>query len=330
MPSYIDVIFESQSATASIIARDEANDIRSKLRWFLAVLFAPLAISLVKLTFLFIVASRKYHINEQIIVAILLMFVRVAIAGIPAFVWHSGVITSLHHFEVLCSNKELIKIAEPSSIESIANMVISLKEEMKIGNEVIFWKAKRSLEILPSIVMKDNIANLVIPMGLVMLSEHFPNRTKAILAHELGHIRNHDTELWMFSYIASNEVYNSLRAVLIFSVIWYFSVGILFTFHFQNISFEQMLGICIDCFVLWYCLRRLRILQVKVISCLRNSEFRADLCAAHYVGAEPLREAISKYVIESKLHNKTHPSISERLKRIHEWLEFAQQNTHNH
>lgn len=73
------------------------------------------------------------------------------------------------------------------------------------GNSIVVW-SNRSMHVAPSIVQARGHPQMLLPMGFLFLLSRDRPAAEVMLAHELGHVVQRDSQLWMDAWVASRLV----------------------------------------------------------------------------------------------------------------------------
>lgn len=176
------------------------------------------------------------------------------------------------------------------------------REKVPISNEIAKLSKQMNVQLKGLGIVKGCTAYVIgkhLVLGLELLKKLTFNERQAVVAHELGHIK---------------EKHVLFRLVLMIPLlaIPFYSWSTLYSPIFFTESITQIiLTVMIDVAFLAYTI---------LIMILPNwfSEFRADTIAARFTGKENIKLALLKFADEEKLGvaSETHPSIYDRVKRI--------------
>ncbi|WP_341834376.1 hypothetical protein WJU16_15385 [Chitinophaga pollutisoli] len=102
---------------------------------------------------------------------------------------------------------------QPEQGVSIREMTEALATDMGIlpENRIRFWKTLSKARYPSVQQLGGGDVNIVVPVNYFLFHQKHPERSKAILAHELGHVLQGDTDL----YLLSEKFYTVVRLVVV-------------------------------------------------------------------------------------------------------------------
>jgi hypothetical protein len=178
-------------------------------------------------------------------------------------------------------------------------------------SQLRIWKVI-SQQAYPSVEEDDSgIVHLVLPPNFFLLAQQEPSKSKAILAHELGHVLQADSKLFLIT-----ETYLSIINKIFIPLI---VVGIAFRFYlilFSNMSNELAgnewfyLGFLFDVVVISFLVDGFN----KITQARKQSEFLADTAALLYTGNKSIVDILKN--LKDREKNSIHPDKQARLDHI--------------
>jgi Peptidase family M48 len=104
-------------------------------------------------------------------------------------------------------------------------MIDEALEKFDISEQIEYYISINNFDYSPFVFSRTKVNFLVLPLGFFKLMYERPQEAKAILAHELSHIAQHDTDLTIFIKIFLKYVFAILLPIqlLILSPILYYS-----------------------------------------------------------------------------------------------------------
>lgn len=176
----------------------------------------------------------------------------------------------------------------------------------------------------PSIVELDPSGHgtilLVIPLGWLKFNRAVPLAAEAMIAHELGHVLNRDSQRWLQA-LAYRRAVRVLLAASVWSGVSLLVFSIAETG--QDVRWFDPVTLCIGLIyqigfyplIVYSHLRFIR-------KARRYSEETADCCAAVYVSADAIRSALQFCKTNSNCTNThDHPPPTWRLKRLDDFYQ---------
>jgi hypothetical protein len=190
--------------------------------------------------------------------------------------------------------------------------------------------ATRNYDVGPSVIEHEDVTFLVIPLGFFKLLEVDREAARAILAHELAHVCQGDTNLWLLSesYLTAIRKFLMPLAILTSFISLALCFGALSSISYYADSYEvaairraslagiiQSFGQPVLLLAFTYSVRKLR----------RRSEELADMAGVVFAGPSPLLRALAPYYTRGILSQESsifssHPNMRERTGRIRGYI----------
>lgn len=235
-------------------------------------------------------------------------------------------------------SRETIKELPRESKDVIQNLIKDICEQLNINvNSIHFWVNFRSYHFSPSIVEHKNKINLFLPLAFFKILNKYPREARAMLAHELAHVSQKDTKLWLFAsgYVRSIEILLPVNIGIFLTSIFiivhnytelivdleYNTLGSMFlsiVYHLQALT-DLSGGIIvagvpqsIPVLLLFLFFRHVRKMR-------HRSEYLADLASSIFVGGEYLRRILKRYDPEINKNRDSftvHPTVYDRIKSL--------------
>lgn len=225
---------------------------------------------------------------------------------------YAAVMEGLNRFSSSVEQGEITELPDPYGA-SIKAMVYELSDSMGIQREKIrFWKSI-NYAIYPSIEQtNDDGINMIIPINFFLFHSQHTEKSKAIFAHELGHVLQNDTEV----YLLAETFYNSIRVIVI-PILFIQAVMLLISFFRVN-SFTLDMGSVVELVIyagtsilfLQFYIRKYR--AIKKLR--KRSEHMADLCAFIYADSKAILKVLEGLQpLKRRSLEKVHPDKNSRI-----------------
>jgi hypothetical protein len=148
--------------------------------------------------------------------------------------------------------------------------------------DVTTWVAKHSSGVFPSVWEDGSAVHLVFPIGFLKVYRRDRDIAVAMIAHEVGHIIQKDTELWFFAEVAGGWARAAMLALSLLQVVAAILAGV-----------PLLL-----CTALLLAVSQLRYAS-DVSDARLASERLADVAAVLIADAASYREALSSYLTDT-------------------------------
>ena len=171
-----------------------------------------------------------------------------------------------------------------------------LAPRMGITCPIRVWRDARSVGGAPQVIEHAGKAHVLVPIKFVALARRDRRHATALLAHELGHVVQQDSRLWIPSSTFSSAIATVARPATIFLVGLSFANG------------------SIGLFVILQLLALLQMWRIEraIIGARRQAEKLADLAAVVYADGTALLEAVAAMPELPPDFQSLHPSRRER------------------
>ncbi len=201
---------------------------------------------------------------------------------------------------------------------SIREMTLALAADMQLPPEypIRFWKTMSTAQYPSVQQVEEGDVNIVLPVNYFLYHQQHPERSKAILAHELGHVRQRDTDLYMLS----EKFYSTVRLVVVpMMCLSLFTVLLMLVLNGNNQVQDGFLPVAVSAlsviipgaFIVFY------MGQYNKIKALRQqSEHLADMNAYLYADGDRLLEVLQTLQEPGRRNNIVHPPRKERIAYI--------------
>lgn len=195
--------------------------------------------------------------------------------------------------EVDISDTERFRELGKQDAPALSCILADLCGRMGLSESIKVMLARRRYDISPSALETAEGLCIIIPLGFVKYVTQKPAEAAAILAHELGHIAQRDTKLWILAesfFVAMKRVFLPVSVGTYALVI----IALMFAVNYmseQEIR-EALLRPLIPCIAIpafMYSIRQLR----------RQSESLADLAGAAYGPEHAMRRALEDVALFS-------------------------------
>lgn len=192
------------------------------------------------------------------------------------------------------------------------------------------WIA-RNCTLSPSVFYFRGCSCVCIPLGFVSLYRSNRSVARAMLAHEIGHIAQRDTDLWARVQVIGGTLYDSLIKLLkiniwagIFSSVWsWVRVLVEAPAALQMVSVALVINLFIGGLIIGIYLLLFVWAKDVLRSARHQSEYLADMAAAVCVGRQSCCEALLS-CIDIEEPTFEHPSPVQRVTLV---LETAAHST---
>lgn len=230
------------------------------------------------------------------------------------------------YFQRILKQKDIIKELPDHNKNIIKILINDLCTSMKIDiGSINFWINYRSYDFSPSIVEYKGKVHLILPLAFFKICSAHQQEAKAILAHELAHISQKDSNLWL---LASAYV-RSIMEILFPTNIGIMLTSLAVNFQITNEYTQESLSESVILFLviaagtaiagsivtlpMYLFLRHIRRMR-------HRSEYLADLAATIFASREHLCKALERYNF-TKNEDKgnffsVHPTLDNRMKQI--------------
>jgi hypothetical protein len=231
----------------------------------------------------------------------------------------------INSFEMMKNKGKIFEIGEGKARE-LKEMIIELAIKMNVDfRDILFWSTINK-ETFPSVeVDKFGKINLLLPLNFIHFFEQNKPEAKAILAHELGHVLQHDTKI----YLETDSYFEVIRMILF--PLGIFNLLIHLYLLFASGNYAKIAGsdplIIITCIIfIWditlivYLYNGFKILR----EARRDSERLADTAAVLYADGSSLISVLERIKNDFVKHksNATHPDKMDRIENINSVLKL--------
>ena len=242
---------------------------------------------------------------------VLLVNILIGFGGIVFFV-NALSVGKIRLFETLVRNK-VVQPFPGFNVSAPGKIMDSITTEMGIDkSRITAWKIL-SDQAYPSIEEdREGRVNLVIPPSFLLYAEKHPEKAKAILAHELGHILQADSGL----FLLTETYFSVIRFVFAPLVLFALVVKVYLLFFspyqeaFQNsdngIETAFMVGMIIDFIILFFLLDGFATTRER----RQKSEFLADTAGIIYAGGDHMLAVLDELADSNK--SSVHPPKAAR------------------
>jgi hypothetical protein len=232
----------------------------------------------------------------------------------------------IHVFERMKTQGFIFPIAEDQGTH-LNKMVKELASKMGIDFSMIVFWGTLSNNKYPSIEEdKAGFIHLLVPLHFLSLLEETEEESRAVLAHELGHVLQEDTKLYLFT----DAYFTVIRDLLLPAVVVNFvvSIGLLFVKGVaSSLSSPQfvvpyIIEVCLNLFIIYYLQKGFEELRTT----RRTSELLADTASVIYADGSALK-AVLECLPDLGVENRaaaTHPGKYERIEHIDGLLHLDQ------
>lgn len=215
------------------------------------------------------------------------------------------------------------RVLARDALPALTGMLDALSEKMQIGKDKIEVVLQgRRYDTSPSVYADEEVARLYLPLGFVKLLRSAPNQAEAILAHELSHVVQKDTYLWLLAeswLFAAKKLLlpvNIIVAIVVIALQFYAVQTIPYGYEVDGNAFAvEIVRALIPVAVILafsYSIRQLR----------RRSENIADLGACAFASKQGLIDALSSHTNSAGggWLFSTHESTADRIRFIEKAL----------
>ena len=183
---------------------------------------------------------------------------------------------------------------ELSRLQVLRDTLSRCAEVLGVDLERLVVWSNRSQHVAPSIVEVKGVPQLLIPMGFLALLARDRVSADAMLAHELGHVVQRDSRLWIQTWLVSRLL---LRVLIPLDVL--LIIVRLFAMAADPAAADLILVDVVASLVLLSIV--LSIVRFALAS-RSKSELAADVAAAGCYGPECVAMAIERYVPTQRSH----------------------------
>ena len=228
---------------------------------------------------------------------------------------------------ILCLSRFFARNGAPDSnetvksIQSILNELLVDTTFLKERKIILYRSSKRTH--FPEVIELSGDIIISIPMLFGTIVQNNRGLAKSILAHELGHVFQGDTKLWLYSKLSTEWFFRiliPLQVLVVFSIFYFLTGRILedwrLLWHLSWLNYAQI------AFEI-YLAHRIYKLRKRILVGINTSEHLADLFSLLKSNV-PMDtfEAIS-FAKEQSQRARFHPSTSERLKSLIDSIEIT-------
>ncbi len=220
---------------------------------------------------------------------------------------------NVNRLKTLIKNKFLIPIKDNEEInvrEAVRNLCNKMLIEYKI---VMLWRSK-SLSKYPSVEEVDGNINLILPIGFLIDFKKDNNKGNAILAHELGHVLQHDTDL----YLIADTNYSILRKYFVPLIFLNVLMQIILFFYLASksvpISALIVIALLIIIGIVVYVILTDGFKRIRELR--HSSEMYADTAALIFTNYNDILSCLHCLVEIHSANNNTHPYVEDRIENI--------------
>jgi hypothetical protein len=231
----------------------------------------------------------------------------------------------INTFNLMIQKNNIFLFAD-NKIPEIKSTVIQLAKSMNIDPDLILYWGILNRSNYPSIEEDLNAGqiNLLLPINFIMNFNKNKDEGAAILAHELGHVLQKDTQL----YLNTDAYFNVIRSLLIPGTIVSIIVQIIFACSKQGLNliassdiFQVVIALVAlyDIWLLHYLTKGFETLRET----RRESEKLADTASVIFANGNALIEVLKRIKESGTNAIATHPDKVERIEHINYLLNPA-------
>jgi ABC-type multidrug transport system fused ATPase/permease subunit len=292
-------------------------------RWYIITVFVVIVLYLVIFVAAFLSDFSSRNMTEvfeslresegKIIVIITVFLVNFSIS----FFVYLLCLEKINQFKLLKQNNLIFQFGN-NKILNIRNSVKVLCEKMTIDfSRIKFWGALNS-NTFPSIEedIENNFIDILIPCKFISYFESSPNEGEAILAHELGHILQNDTDIYLKAEAYFGVVRNVFLPLVSINAVCH--LILFFYLHLEEMtlsSFFLFSLLVFDASVIYYLTKGFD----KLKETHKESERLADAAAVIYSDGFSLINVLNAFNDSQHNSNSIHPSIDDRITSIKEF-----------
>ena len=162
-------------------------------------------------------------------------------------------------------------------------------------SQLVVW-SNRSKHVAPSVVTVKGVPQLLIPMGFLALLSRDTEAAEVMLAHELGHVVQQDSRLWIHAWLVSRLL---LRILIPLDFVFLVLQLLLMTTALadQGASVNWVVALVACAFPV-----SVLLIVLYALAARSKSELAADVAAAGCFGPERVIATIQRYVSSDRGH----------------------------
>jgi len=225
--------------------------------------------------------------------------------------------------------KSNVRRVRQGELQEISQYLRALMLKLNLNDKDLVLYRQLTLHSTPAIKASHSEIAILVPVGFISIFARNPDAGKAMLAHELAHVVQHDASLWVFVGSYGNSFKN---CALIFGTLNLIGMGAEAAYS-HKVPNVPMGVVLMSVYIAEY---------EKAVHARRRSEYIADFTAAACVGPNAIYDAILQYVesdgvgaggFDDELMrnaagfgNMLHPPKAWRLSRIKAYAPLINQN----
>ena len=284
----------------------------NSIRVLIAVWLLPFSYSAFLLYAKYMSFKEGYNFDDSIFGSVnALTSQLILLFAVLVFIWNKTIDRVNEFGRNIQSGK--MKIIESDLIKPIHEIVLELKSKMNIEANIHYVHGNSNTN-LPSIEEYKNEIYLVFPTNFFTLVQKDKEAAECLIAHELGHIIQRDTRLWLLLDSFGTHVQKYLvPAVLILALPKILGiVSIAFEANINPLNSNTIMYL-LNIVVIVFFLSGIR--QAR-----RRSEYLADFASVLYTEKRGMQKALAEYSEDApaKARLRIHPLKEDRINFLKE------------
>jgi Zn-dependent protease with chaperone function len=188
---------------------------------------------------------------------------------------------------------------------SVRRLIEELRTRMGIHQQIRLYLAERC-GVLPSVWVGRSRAQLIVTRQFIALAGRSPGEATAMLAHELGHVRQQDSYLWGLASLFANGFGKIIVPGMVLFIVASLATG----------GAVNLAGVV---FLVW----QVRLCREQILLARQSSEEMADLAAVVFADGQELINVLEKYVAPPSGTPQVHPPRGLRIDGIEAYMQSA-------